>query len=159
MDQTVNQTVKRLNGVHQVVIITLVVLMLAAMFGLFKLFASDADAGVVAERYAIGLTLIAIPLSLRLYANKINKINKIKKTKWGCDGMGLKMSRFKNAFYLRISILSVVGFVNILLYSIMQNSNFMWLAAITFIAFAFCRTSAGELAGVIAEKEEVSEDE
>ena len=156
MDQTVNQTVKRLNGVHQVVIITLVVLMLAAMFGLFKLFASDADAGVVAERYAIGLTLIAIPLSLRLYANKINEI---KKTKWGCDGMGLKISRFKSAFYLRISILSVVGFVNILLYSIMQNSNFMWLAAITFIAFAFCRTSAGELAGVIAEKEEVSEDE
>ena len=153
MDQTVNQTVKRLNGVHQVVIITLVVLMLASMFGLFKLFASDADAGVVAERYAIGLTLIAIPLSLKLFADRI------KKMKSGDDGMELKISRFKNAFYLRISILSVVGFVNILLYSIMQNSNFMWLAAITFIAFAFCRTSAGELAGVIAEKEEVSEDE
>ena len=152
MKQIIDQTVKQLNKAHLIVIVTLVVLLLAVMFGLKSFPAGNAESSVIAERYAIGLTLIVIPLSLKLFADKAKKITASK------SGDKEKMKQFKNAFVTRLSLLGVVGLMNTVLYGFMQNSNFMWLAVITFLAFAFCRTSEGELTGIIAEKEESSEE-
>lgn len=147
MDQIIEKTVKQLNRTHLIVIATLVVLQLAVMFVLFSLTFDAKETGVVAERYAIGITLIAIPLSLKLFADKTKKITVAE------YGRKEKIRRFRNTFIMRISILGTVGLANILFYALTQNSNFMWLAVITFIAFVFCKTSVDELNGLLAEEE------
>lgn len=152
MKENINKTVKQLNKAYLIVIITLIVLLLAVMFGLNSFIAENTGSSVIAERYAIGLTLIAIPLSLKLFADKTKKITASE------NDNDVKIRQFKNAFIVRLSVLGVVGLVNTLFYAFMQNSNFMWLAVITFLTFSFCRTSADELNSLIVEKETSTEE-
>lgn len=152
MNNDISQTVKRLNSTHLYIIAALIILLLAVMFGLLKLPAIGEEASIIAERYAIGLTLIAIPGALKLFSNKIKKLTESE------TDAGIKIKQFSSAFNLRIAILGVMGLANTLFYAITANSNFMWLAVILFLAFVFCRTSEAELSAVISTKDKTEEE-
>ncbi len=116
------------------------VIVLALLFGLVLTkqisFAADASVGIIAERYSIGLTLIAIPVALKLFADKVKKNN--------AD----ILTSYTSASLLRLYIINVMTLANIVLYAMSHNMNFVWLTVVLFLVYLFCRPSLAELQGL-----------
>lgn len=152
MKEVTTPIVKQLNRIFAIMLGATILLLLAVMFGIISFIEPDASTIETAELYAIALTLVAIPLSLKLHSNQIKKLQ----TNHALT-IVQKVEGYTKAFVRRISILEIVALVNIILYSIMHSDNFMWLAVITLIAFVFCRASEDELLSILkSEKEEES---
>ena len=94
--------------------------------------------GITMERYAIMITIIAIPAALKLFADRLKKISR----PIGTVEAGIK---YKKLFYLRLYTLSAVTLMNFALLGFSRNCNFMWFTIVLFILFLFCRPSWVEL--------------
>lgn len=145
-----SKTIKELNAHYYGSIIVLAVLFLLTVFRLIS-FKTAVPITTTAEMYAIGLTLLAIPGALKLFAEKV------KKTAKGTD-KNKAIQSYKSAYFLRLYIINIVTLGNIVLYAISRNQNFMWLTVVLFVVFAFCKASQSELESVTRDDNVVSED-
>lgn len=137
------QTIKDLNIHFWTSIIVLAILFLLVIFKLIS-FGPIFAKTVTVEMYAIVLTLIAIPLALKLFADKIKKIPK------GTDKDKV-VQTYKNAYLLRLYIINAVVLGNIVLFALSGNNNFMWLTVVSFIVYMFCKPSHQDLENLIQE--------
>lgn len=148
MEKTIeNKTITLLRIHFYGSIIVLAILFLLVFLKVINFTGLSATINVAAERYAIGTTLIAIPVALKLFADIVKKIPK-KTHKHQAIGA------YKNAYFLRLYIINVVALGNILLFAVSGNSNFMWLAVVSFVVFAFCQPSQSELGDITTEEPE-----
>lgn len=139
------KTIRELNIHFWASIIVLGVFFLLVIFNVISvgnLFAVT----VTGEMYAIGITLIVIPLALKLFADSIKKIPAGTEKKRATN-------LYKNAWLLRLYMVNVVTLGNIVLYAVSRNTNFMWLAVVLFVVYIFCRPSLDELEGMAEEEE------
>ena len=90
------------------------------------------------SQYSIIITLAGIPLALNLYAKTIkNNLNKFP--------IALAKSKYKHAFILRLSIITLLAWGNIILLGINRNTNYMWAVIILLVFFLFCKASEIDL--------------
>lgn len=102
------------------------------------------DISVTLERYAIVITIIAIPAALKLFAVMLKKVPSSPDTE-------LVVKSYKKASSIRLLIINVATLMNISLYAISGNINFFWFTIVLFIIYIFCKPSYPELAN-LAEK-------
>jgi hypothetical protein len=102
------------------------------------------DIGITLERYAIVITIIAIPAALKLFAEMLKKAPSSPDTE-------LVVKTYKKASSIRLLIINVATLMNISLYAISGNMNFFWFTIVLFIIYVFCKPSYPELAN-LAEK-------
>ena len=93
---------------------------------------------VTIERYALLLTLVSIPVALKLFFF-IMKKNKNPEDESTTNNIYVK------AFITRFGILFLVASVNILLFAFSLNQNFMLCTLVTFTAYLFTYPSANYL--------------
>lgn len=93
---------------------------------------------VTIERYALLLTLVSIPVALKLFFF-IMKRNKNPEDESTTNNIYVK------AFITRFGILFLVASVNILLFAFSLNQNFMLCTLVTFTAYLFTYPSANYL--------------
>jgi len=119
-------------------VISLVLLFLLMLLRVIPIFRESELIGVTLERYAIMISIIAIPLALKLFAQRLKKVRRPAET-------AVALRKYKNASFLRLYIISAVTLLNILLFGISRNSNFMWITVVLFIIFLYCKPSYIEL--------------
>lgn len=137
------KTIKELNVHYYTSIIVLAILFLLVIFKLIS-FETTISETVTVEMYAIALTLIAIPVALKLFADKI------KKKPRGTDKIKI-VQTYKSAFLLRLYVINTVVLGNIVLFAVSGNNNFMWLTVISFIVYMFCKPSYQDLENLTRE--------
>ncbi len=144
------KTIKELNTHFYGSIIVLAVLFLLVVFKLLG-FKTVIPVTTTAEMYAIVITLVAIPLALRMFADKVKRTAKeTDKSK--------AVQSYKNAYFLRLYMVNIVTLGNIVLYALSRSQNFVWLTVVLFVVFAFCKASQSELESVTRDDNVVSED-
>ena len=121
--------------------ISLALLFLLVLLRIIPIPENFLSIGIIMERYAIMITIIAIPAALKLFADRLKKIPRPMET----VEAGTK---YKKLFYLRLYTLSAVMLMNIALFGFSRNSNFMWFTIVLFIIFLFCRPSLVELSNL-----------
>lgn len=94
--------------------------------------------GVVAERYALMLTIIAIPASLKYFAYRLQKVIRPLEIEAAVE-------IYRKAFLVRLYSISFVTLANIVLFAISRNTNYFWLTVVLLIVYLFCKPSLVEL--------------
>lgn len=128
-------------------ILILAVLLLLVIFNAFPFFRDTKQVSVILERYDIVILIIAIPLSLKYFSDKI------KKTSHPIE-MDIAIEIYKKASYLRLYTFSFLTFAQVVLFGYSRNMNFFWLAIVLFTVFLFCKPSYVELAEMSEKPEE-----
>lgn len=137
--------IKDLNYHYYISFGVLAFLFILALSGLIS-FVAGTNVGVIAERYSIGLTLIAIPVALKLFADILRKHPS------NSEQVAVEKV-YKKASLSRLYILNVMTFINIILYAISHNMNFVWLTVVLFIVYIFCKPSHVELESLMIKEE------
>ncbi len=132
------KTIKLLNTHYFASIFLLAALFVSVIFRIVPFFTEAHPLSVVAERYAVMAVIIAIPLSLKLFALRIKK-----------PAFPLAIpaaaKKYKNASFLRLYVLVAITLANIFLFAFTRNMNFFWFTVVLFLVFLFCKPSYGEL--------------
>lgn len=97
-------------------------------------FGENVQSNVLFERYSIILTLIAVPLALKLFSVLVNR----KKDLHGNDFL----NSYLWIYVLRTAILDIAAVVNIVGFFIYEASNFVYLTVV--VLFALCFTFPGK---------------
>lgn len=119
-------------------IILLAVFFLLIFCSVIPPFTNSRFVSVSIERYAIMVTIIAIPVSLKLFAFRLKKTPRTL-------GTAAAIGKYRNIFLLRLYSISVVTLMHIFLFGISRNTNFFWFTVVLFIVFLFCKPSYEEL--------------
>ena len=130
-----------------VVLATLLILVFTKQIS----FLVDEAIGVIAERYSIGLTLLAIPLALKMFANMIKKES-------GSNSEENAIKVYSKSYLIRQTIINVMAIANILMYAMSHNMNFVWLAVILIVSLIFCKPSYVDLASLTIANDKEKED-
>lgn len=134
----INKTISLLNRHYYINIIVLVVVFLFILFRVIPIFTEGQPVSITAERYAIIITIIAIPLSLKFFADRLKKIPRPLEE-------GKASEKYKSASFVRLYTMSFITMMHILLFSISRNMNFLWFTVVLLIVFLFCKPSYPEL--------------
>lgn len=145
-----NKTIRELN-IHYYVSITIMVLLFILVLTKTINFIDFIPVSVVAERYSLGITLIAIPIALKLFANILNKFS--------CYNEVEAIKTYKKATFIRLYIINIVNFANITLYAMSHNKNFIWMSVVLFVVYVFCKPSKDELEYMTVNKDEQDKEE
>jgi len=135
---TMKKVIKLLRRYYYGNIISLAVAFLLFIFNLIPLFTDGRAVSITLERYAIMVTIIIIPVSLKFFAYKLKKTTRPLETTIAAE-------RYKNIFFLRLYSISAVALMHIILFAISRNMNFFWFTIVLFIVFFFCKPSYIEL--------------
>lgn len=135
------KTIKLLRGHYYGNIILLAVIFLFSIFSMIPLFTDGQAISATLERYAIMITIIAIPASLKFFADRLKKS--------ACPvNIPTASNKYKNISFIRLYTISTVTLMNIFLFTISRNMNFFWFTVVLFIVFLFCKPSYAELEGL-----------
>lgn len=145
--ELIHKAVKLLKQHYYGNIIVLALLFLLILFGVIPLQIDGLLVNVTAERYAIMLTVLAIPFSLKYFAYRLKKLPRPMTVTPAID-------KYKSASFIRLYILCAVVLMNILLYGISRNMNFFWLTVVSLAVFLFCQPSYNELESLTEKPEE-----
>ena len=99
------------------------------------------------ETWSLLITLVGIPGALKLFSVIMNK-NKHPKDSDSTT------TQYKKAFIARFGILFLVASLNIILYALSFNQNFMLLTLITYIAYIFSYPTESDIEVVAEDTEE-----
>lgn len=143
--------INRLSRIYNIAFLALVALFLLVLFRVIDLSAFVAgQSAVVAERYAIGITLLSIPLGLKWFSSDIKKYSvqqsSLSAEKW-----------YARAFYRRLCVIGLVLLANILLFALWRNDNFVWMSTVLIVVFFFCRPSITQLEDMCAPDDQSKE--
>lgn len=146
-------TMKELKRQYWISIILLIVYFLLILFDLIPYPFEGKEVDVILERYAIVISIIAIPAALKLFAKMLKKV-------LPASNIDIVVKKYKRASSTRLHIINAVTLMNILLYAVSKNLNFFWLTVVLFIVYIFCKPSYPELAdlsekGKVVEKAEI----
>ena len=141
--KTVVQNLKRLFYIAFAIQIAFFV---SFAFKWINIFPDTVDLSVVVERYALLITLISIPGALKLFSVIMEK------NKYPNDEIATTLLYIK-AFLARFGILFLVASLNIILYGLSLNQNYMLCTLITFTAYIFTYPSTNYLSETPAKKE------
>lgn len=119
-------------------ILFLALLLLITLFDIISLFGDKQQVSVTLERYAIMVPIIAIPLLLKYFANRVKKAARPVE-------IAAAIEIYKKASYLRLYTLSAITLGQIILFGYSQNMNFFWFTVVLFVVFLFCSPSYEEL--------------
>lgn len=119
-------------------VILLALLFLLVLFRVIPFPENILSVGTTLERYAIMITLIAIPAALKLFADRLKKTPRTSE-------VAETAKKYKKLSYMRLYTLSTVTMMNIVLLGFSRNTNFMWFTVVLFIIFLFCMPSSVEL--------------
>ena len=122
-----------------------VILLINVAFKWINLTAETANVSLTVERYALLITLISIPGALKLFSI-IMKGNKHRESEKETTMLYIK------AFTVRFTILILVATMNIILFALTFNQNFLLLTLATFTAYIFSYPSDNNLK--VGEKDE-----
>ena len=136
--QAMEKTIQLLKVHYYGSILLLAVIFVLTLFSPVPFFTEGQAISVTAERYAIMITIIAIPAALKFFAYRLKKISRPAPTAKATD-------EYKKASFLRLYIISAVTLINIFLFAISRNMNFFWFTVVLFIVFLFCKPSYPEL--------------
>lgn len=148
------KTIKLLRGHYYGNIILLAVIFLFSIFSMIPLFTDGQAISATLERYAIMITIIAIPASLKFFADRLKKS--------ACPvNIPTASNKYKNISFIRLYTISTVTLMNIFLFTISRNMNFFWFTVVLFIVFLFCKPSYAELEGLtkLPEEQGLTEEE
>lgn len=81
---------------------------------------------ITLERYAIMLTLIGIPCTLKFLHDKIKALD------------GKNQKKYQQLYILRLSILAVICFFNLISFYFTGTKNFFFMAMISIFAMLLC---------------------
>lgn len=123
-------------------IILLAAMFLLIIFRVVALFQTVSAVSVTLERYAIVVSIIAIPTALKLFAHILKKIPVETDSE-------IAIAKYKNASFTRLYIISTITLMNIVLYAYSYNMNFFWFTIVLFLIYVFCKPSYPELESVI----------
>lgn len=129
-------------------LIFLTLLFLVVLFRFLPLLPDTPWVSVTLERYAIMLSIIAIPLSLKHFANRLKRLPHPLDT-------DVAVRKYEYATYLRLYSISAVTFMHILLFGFSRNTNFLWFTVVLLIVFLYCKPSYPELAGLTEAPQEM----
>ncbi|HOO95321.1 MAG TPA: hypothetical protein PLH60_04730 [Proteiniphilum sp.] len=135
-------TIRQLYLHYWIILSSLVLLLLLILFQLIPFWQESRPVSIILERYLIVVTLIAIPLALKMFASRLKK-DPLPLT--GEDARG----RYKSASLWRLYILTAVTLFHLLLFGISRNMNFFWFTIVLFTVFLFCRPSYQELENLL----------
>lgn len=142
-----NKIVKQLNR-HYFVSLTLLILFFVLLFfKIIQLVDTPMEMAVSVETYTIMITLVTIPLVLKMFANRLKKIKSSELEQ------AQKISQYKTIYFMRLYAIVTVTAGNIVLYGLSRNHNFFWLMVVLLIVFVFCRSSEAEVLSVIEKQE------
>ncbi len=131
------KTIHQLKAHFYIYVAMVAVFFLLALFDVFPFTQNPQLNNLAVQQYAIILTLIAIPAALKLFAVKFKKIDKTDKI--------FAIQEYKKIYFLRLYIIGFATLANIVLFALTRNNNFMWLAVISLVIYAFCKPSADEI--------------
>jgi hypothetical protein len=142
-----DETISSLKLYYWFSIAAVVPLFLLLISKILTIKVEGAEVSVTLERYAIVITILAIPAALKLF------VEILKKTSPESDNATV-IKRYKRASVIRLLIINAVTLMNIALYAISGNMNFFWFTIILFIIYYFCRPSYPELTGLTEKGEQ-----
>lgn len=85
---------------------------------------------IILERYAIIITLIGIPASLRFFHKKLKTLDHQNDSTY--------KSIYKTQYIIRLSILTMICFFNIVSLYITGSKNFYFMVIVSIFAFLLC---------------------
>lgn len=139
------ETIRLLKRHYRGNILFLVLLLLITLFDIIPLFGDNQQVSVTLERYAIMIPIIAIPLLLKYFANRI------KKTARPVE-IAAAIEIYKKTSFIRLYTLTAITLGQIILFGYSRNMNFFWFTVVLFVVFLFCSPSYEELKAMV-EKE------
>ena len=142
--------IKLLKGHYYINIIFLAVIFLLFVFSLIPLFTDGEAVSVTLERYAIMVTIIVIPGTLKFLAHQLKKATRPLETTIAAE-------KYKSAYFLRLYSISAVTLMHIILFAISRNMNSFWFTVVLFIVFFFCKPSYIELENLTEEPDKEQE--
>ncbi len=147
MDETIRLLKKHYWGN----ILILLLFFLPVTLGLLPVFDGSKKVNLTVEMYDIVITIIAIPLSLKFFANKVKKAARPIEVESA-------IRLYNKASFWRLYTLSAITLGQILLYGLSGNKNFFWLTVVLLTVFLFCKPSYVELTAMTerVEKEETN---
>jgi hypothetical protein len=120
-------------------IVMLAVVFLPVLSRVIPFFTDEqVSVSVTMERYAIMISIIAIPVSLKFFAHRLKKLPRPLET-------ATAVKKYVNASFLRLYAISGVTLMHIVLFGISRNMNFFWFTVVLFIVFLFCKPSYAEM--------------
>lgn len=141
MSETENifdKTIRDLKYRYWLSIIVLAVYFMLIIFDLIPYPFEGKEVSITLERYAIIISIIAIPSALRLFAKMLKKIPQT-------SGIEFVVKNYKRATNTRLDILNAVTLMNILLFAISGKMNFFWFTVVLFIIYIYCKPSYPEI--------------
>ena len=144
--------VSNLKGLFYIALVLQVAFFVSFAFKWIDISPSSPLVSVVLERYALLITLLGIPGSLKLFSMIMNKNSHP-------EDKSITTDVYKKAFIARFGILFLVATMNIILYAISFNQNYMLLTLITFTAYIFSYPSDNYLSEVEEKKQQDEEKE
>ena len=127
--------IHRLKYLFYIVIVLQVIILVSFAFRWISLMPDVSNISVVLERYALLITLISIPGALKLFSI-IMKGNKHPESEVQTTMLYIK------AFTARFGILFLVASINILLFALSFNRNFLLCTLVIFTAYIFTYPSS-----------------
>jgi len=127
--------------------IVLGILYLLTLFKVIRVVEIPSSLHLAIDQCSILLTIVGIPLALKLFSNKTNKRPRP-------DNAEIGAKIYKKAFSQRLYLLSFIILWNILASTVSSNGNYTWLIIILFIVLLFCKPSFPELENLIEIKDE-----
>lgn len=109
------------------------------------------EVSITLERYAILITLIAIPAALKLFSDRLKKAPRPMQPEEAAK-------KYKKLSRLRLYTISAVTLMNIVLFAFSRNTNFLWSTVVLLVVFLFCQPSYIELKS-LSELSETGESE
>ncbi len=147
-DEKMNTAIAWLKRHYYGHLIFLTLLFLLILFRFLPLLPETPWVSVTLERYAIILSIIAIPLSLKHFADRLKRLPRPMDT-------NVAVKKYEDATYLRLYTISAVTFMHILLFGFSRNTNFLWFTVVLLIVFLYCKPSYPELAGLTETPQEM----
>lgn len=141
-EEHIPRAIRSLKKHYWINILFLALLLVLIVFNVLPFFSKDHPVSVVLERYAVLLPIIAIPLALRQFAQRVKKASKHL-------AITPAVKLYRRASYQRLYVISSVALIQIVLYGYSGNMNFFWLSIVLFTVFLFCKPSSDELSELV----------
>lgn len=110
--------------------LTIIALTIALMYIVGPFWGEGMDQHIVFERYAIIITLISIPLALKLFHSQTKKAE--------IEEEDIYLKKYKTAYYLRFAIINAAIIFNLVGFYLFESQNLILMAVICIFALFFC---------------------
>lgn len=111
-------------------ILAVIAISIALMYIIGPMWGEGVAQNVTFERYAIIITLICIPLALKLFHSQVKKAESGEKE--------LYLDKYKNAYLLRFAIINATVIFNLTGFYLFESQNLILMAVICIFALFFC---------------------